>query len=449
MGRRRCDLGAEHNDRRRLASERRLDGSNRGSFDVAFPELVRVKQHFDAPREADVASAVRRELDKLDLKRHVQPGQTVALTAGSRGIANIALILRETAAHLRSLGAEPFLVPTMGSHGGGTAEGQREVIESYGITEEYVGAPIRASMEVVELGRNAFDAPVYLDREASRADHIGVVARVKPHTGFSGALESGLCKMMMIGLGKHVGAAAYHRALLRSPWEPFARSAAELVIAKAPIRFGLAIVENAYDETGKIESVAPQQMLEVEERLLELARKWMPRLPFDDADVLVIDRMGKEISGSGIDTNVVDRKGADGLRPVEERSIRRILVRRLSAKTHGNAAGIGLADFTTDHLVRAMDYNATVINCLTANSPEGANVPVHFASDREAIDKALASTGFEDPRECRIQHILDTLHVAELVVSKNYDFDKSNSPLEVLGREEFAFDAEGNLPDGP
>src|SRR5690348_7612649 len=237
---------------------------------MAHPRMLRVRQRFERPRVEDVAAAVRTALESLDLGRTIRPGQTVALTAGSRGIANIPVVLRSTAAFLKKLGARPFLVPTMGSHGGGKAEGQRQIIESYGITEEFVGAPIRASMEVVQIGATAEGFPVYLDRHASEADHIGVVARIKPHTGYHGSIESGLLKMMMIGLGKHTGALAYHRLLLEYPFDQVVRSVGRVLRAKAPIAFGLGIVENAYDETARIEGVLPDVFEPAEEKLLVL-----------------------------------------------------------------------------------------------------------------------------------------------------------------------------------
>src|SRR5580658_5383855 len=221
--------------------------------------MLRLKQQFPRPRVDNIPAAVRDSLAKLHLEKTIKPKQTVALTAGSRGIANIPVILKSVVGFLKDLGAEPFLVPTMGSHGGGTAEGQRLVLESYGITEAFVGAPIRASMEVVSLGGTDEGFPVVLDRHAAEADHIGVVARVKPHTAYHGPIESGLLKMMMIGLGKHAGALAYHRILLEQPYDRVVRSVGRTMLANAPVAFGLGIVENGYDETALIEAVPPEQ----------------------------------------------------------------------------------------------------------------------------------------------------------------------------------------------
>lgn len=387
---------------------------------MPYPRFVRIRQSFERPRVADVATAVRAALERLDLSRTIKPGQSVALTAGSRGIANIPLVLRTTAEVLRTLGARPFVVPAMGSHGGGTAEGQRKILESYGITEEYLGVPIRASMEVVSLGTTPEGFPVVLDRHASEADHIGVVARVKPHTAYHGPIESGLLKMMMIGLGKHAGALEYHRILLEQPYDRVVRSVSRHMRARAPIAFGLALVENAYDETALVEAVAPDAFEPREEELLVKARQWLARLPFDQADLLIIDEIGKDVSGSGMDTNVVGRKRAVrlGKSDFPQPQMRHIFVRGLTEKTHGNAAGIGLADFTTTRLVRSMNYRATVINCLTAGYPEGAFLPVQFETDREVLDAALAIAGTRRPEETRVMHIRNTLCLEEMEISE-------------------------------
>jgi hypothetical protein len=387
---------------------------------VVYPKFFRIRQQFERPRVEDVEGTVRAQLERLNLGQVIRPGQTVALTAGSRGIANIPLILRATAAFLRKLGAKPFLVPAMGSHGGGTAEGQRHVLESYGITEEFVGAPIRASMDVVSLGTTAEGFPVVLDRYASEADHIGVVARVKPHTGYDGPIESGLLKMMMIGLGKHAGALTYHRILLDHPYGPVVRAVGRQVRAKAPIAFGLALVENAYDETAVVEAVPPDAFEEREEQLLVLAKRWLMRLPLSQADLLIVDEIGKNISGSGMDTNVVGRKRAFRAQPAtsDQPQMRLIYVRGLSEKTHGNAAGIGLADFTNVRVVKSMNYRATTINCLTAGYPEGAFLPVHLETDRDVLDAAFAIVGTRAPEEARVMRIRNTLRLEEMEISE-------------------------------
>ncbi len=415
---------------------------------MAYPNLVRLRQRFERPRVEDVAGAVASTLEQLDLSRRIRPGHSVALTAGSRGIANIPLILRETARFLKKLGARPFLIPAMGSHGGGTADGQRGILESYGITAEYVGVPIQASMDVVSLGTTPEGYPVLLDRFASEADHIGVIGRVKPHTGFHGTIESGLLKMMMIGLGKHAGALAYHRILLERPFDPVVRAAGRTLCARAPIAFGLALVENAYDETAAIEAIAPEDFEVREEQLLLEARRLLARLPWREADLLIVDEIGKNISGSGMDTNIVGRKRAFRRDPpADQPSMRLIFVRGLSERTHGNATGIGLADFTTTRLVEAMNYRATVVNCLTAGYPDGAFLPVHFETDREVIDAALAIIGTRPPEEARILHIRNTLDLEEVEASEPcFNAPPRTEVLRVGAVHPLTFNEEGNLP---
>lgn len=416
---------------------------------MTYPRMVRLRQNFPRPRVENIPAAVRAALEPLSLGTRIKPGQTVALTAGSRGIANIPLILKSVVHTLKDFGAKPYLVPTMGSHGGGTAEGQREVLESYGITESFVGAPIRASMEVIEAGKTPEGWPVYLDKNASLADHIGVVGRVKPHTSYEGPVESGLMKMMMIGLGKHVGAAWYHRLLLEQPYDAVVRAVGRTLRAKAKISFGLGIVENGFDETALIEGALPADFEPVEEKLLVKAKEWLARLPFHEADLLIIDEIGKEISGSGMDTNVVGRKRAfKSAPPANQPTMRFIFIRGLSAHTHGNAAGIGFADFTTVRCVKSMNYKATAINCTTSGYPEGANLPVHYDTDREVIDTALSIIGTRAPEQARVMRIRNTLMLQEVEASEPClrELRKMTDFQMLAGPYDMAFDAEGNLP---
>jgi hypothetical protein len=412
--------------------------------------MVRVRQHFERPRVEDIPAAVRGELERLDLGKRIRPGHTVALTAGSRGIANIPAVLRAAADFLKRLGARPFLVPAMGSHGGGTAEGQVRILHSYGITEDAVGVPIRASMEVVQVGTTPEGFPVLLDRHASTAEHIGVVGRVKPHTGYHGPVESGLLKMLMIGLGKQAGAQLYHRILLERPFDEVVRSVSRGVRAAVPVAFGLALVENAYDETAVVEAVSPGDFEPAEERLLARARRLLASLPVRRADVLVVDEIGKDVSGSGMDTNVVGRKRALRMQPAppDAPEMRLIFVRGLTERTHGNATGIGLADFTTTRLTRQMDYRATVINCLTAGYPEGAFVPVHFETDREVLDAALAIIGNRPPEEARVLRIRNTLLLEDVEVSEPcLGADDRKTDFAPAGTAQtLAYDQGGNLP---
>lgn len=419
---------------------------------MLLPRFIRVRQDFDRPRVTDLTAAIQLELDHLELDKSIRPGHTVALTAGSRGIANIGLILGAVVTFLKRLGAKPFIVPAMGSHGGGTAAGQMEILASYGITEETVSAPIRASMEVDLRGTTPEGYPVYCDRLAGQADHIGVIARIKPHTGFHGPIESGLLKMLMIGLGKHEGALACHRILLERPFDHVVRSVSRLLIQKAPIRFGLGLVENAYDETALVAGVAPARFEAREEELLRFARRGLARLPVKEADLLIIDEIGKEISGSGMDTNIVGRKRAFGhVGQADQPHMHFIFIRGLSAKTHGNATGLGLADITTTRVIQSMDYQATVINSLTAGYPENANLPVHFDTDREVIEAALKIIGMREPNQGRVLWIRNTKCLGEAAVSEAC-LDRLEPHARVMDGDtpwEMPFDSGGNLTNFP
>ncbi len=415
-----------------------------------YPQIFRVRQHFSSPRLEDVPGEVWRQLQGLDLQGRVRPGQSVAITAGSRGIAHIAEILRAVVEHLRSLGAQPFLVPAMGSHGGGTAEGQREVLASYGITESTVGCPIRASMETVVVCHSAEGFPVHFDRHAYLADHVVVVNRIKPHTRFAGDIESGLMKMLLIGLGKCDGARVYHRAIMDYSFGQIIRSVAREVIARCRILAGLAIVENAYDQTALIEAVRPEDFESREPYLLALARQWMARLPFDHVDVLLVDRIGKEISGTGLDTNVVGRK-FDDHKAVEGEwpKVKLIGLRGLSPNTHGNAVGLGIAEFCKSRLLREMDLSATRLNALVAGHIAAAMLPLDYETDAEMLDHMLAAIGLTEPANARLLWIQDTLHLEEVECGAAYwNEAQSRNDLEVLTPPRpLPLDEHGNLPD--
>lgn len=421
-----------------------------GNGSMAFPRMLRIRQHLDAPRLDDVAGEVRRQLESLSLDQSVGAGETVAITAGSRGIANIADIIRAAVDYFKSLGATPIVVPAMGSHGGGTAEGQRQIIEAYGITEDYVGAEIRSSMETVVVDQTSHGIPVHFDRHAYEADHVLVCGRIKPHTGFIGEIESGLHKMMLIGLGKHNGARIYHRAIQDYSFAEIIRAVADVVLQKCGVVAGLAIVENAYDETGLIEAVAPGDFYDREKELLVIAKKWLPRLPFDTVDLLIIDEIGKNISGTGMDTNVIGRKYNDHVAMEgDDVSCRKIFVRRLTEETHGNATGIGLAEFTTQRCIDSVDLRATSINCITGGHPTAAALPIAFGTDREVLESALQTVGLIEPEDARVVHISDTLHLKELLVSEAYRSNLDDRDgLELLdGPDEMQFDPQGNLID--
>jgi len=414
-----------------------------------YPQIFRVRQTFERPQVTDIPGEVAAQLASLALQDRVKPGQSVAITAGSRGIANIHLVIKAIVEHFQRLGAEPFIVPAMGSHGGGTAEGQRKILEGYGITETFCGCPIRASMETVVVCQAAEGFDVHFDKHAFGADHVVVCGRVKPHTGFYGDIESGLMKMMLIGLGKHAGAKIYHRAIKDYSFGQIVRSVAKEVLAKCHIVAGVGVVENGYDETAKIKAVAPHEFEDREKELLVLAKKWLPTLPFKTADLLLIDEIGKNISGTGMDTNVVGRKYLDhAAREDEWPKVRSIIIRGLTKETHGNATGIGLAEFALTRAIDAMDVEVTRTNCLTGGHATGAMIPIHYATDRQLLDVSLPIIGLTEPVDAKLMWIHNTLEVAEVECSAAYlDEARKRDDLEIISDlRPLPFDRSGILP---
>jgi hypothetical protein len=419
---------------------------------MQLPRMVRVRQTFDRPRVDDIPAEVEKKLAALKLGSTVRPGQSVAITAGSRGIANVAVITRAIVDHVRRLGATPFIVPAMGSHGGGTAEGQREIIAGYGITPESMGCEIRSSLETVTVDRTPQGIPVHFDKNAYSADHVIVAGRVKPHTSFVGEIESGLHKMMLIGLGKHEGAKIYHRAIADFSWPEIVLAVADSVIRKCRVLCGVGIVENAYDETGLIDAVLPSDFYRRECELLKLARDWLPRLPFDRIDLLIIDEIGKNISGTGMDTNVIGRKFNDHKATERDSAaVRAVFVRGLTEATHGNATGLGMAEFTNDRTIAAVDRRITAINCITGNHPSAAQLPISFPTDREAIMAALSTVGLTPPPQARVVQIKNTLQLETVLCSESLLPEIQSRPdLEPLGSpSEMQFDGAGQLFDVP
>jgi len=408
-----------------------------------LPTMIRVRQTFARPRVEDIPRTVAERLQAAGLP--VKRGDTVAVGAGSRGIANIDTIVGATVRYLRDLGARPFVFPAMGSHGGGTAEGQLSVLAHYGITEATMGCPVRATMEVEQVGE-ALGLPVWLDRFAAGADWIGLVNRIKPHTDFKGTIESGLFKMMTIGLGKWKGAVQYHRANVNHGYETVITSVGREMLGKARIGFGLGIVENGYDETAVIEAFGARDLEEGERRLLKSAREWMAKLPFSPIDVLIVEQIGKNISGSGMDTNVIGRP-TNPFEPFPaDPKILWIVALDITEESYGNATGLGNADFTTRRLVDKIDMKATLINCITACAPWGARIPATYESDREAIETALDCIGLTPPERARVVRIKNTLMLGELEVSEAFaaEVDKRRD-LTALDSAPLGFDASGRL----
>jgi len=420
---------------------------SQGGVAVDFPNMIRLRQSFDRTKVADISATVQAELKKIGLDQRIKPGQRIGLTGGSRGVANIALVLKSVAEYVKSLGAKPFIFPAMGSHGGATAEGQTEMLAHYQVTEAFTGAPILSSMETVVISKTPDGVPVYIDKIASEADGIIVINRIKPHTKFKAPIESGLMKMMTIGMGKQRGAEHYHKAAVQQTFPKIVVEVGREVLKKAPILCGLGLVENGYDQTAVIAAVLPDELEEREKELLALAKKMMPRLPFNEIDLLIIDEMGKDISGMGIDSNVTGRnRDILGVFP-HPVNVGRLFVRDLTPSSGGNATGLGLADLTTKRLVDKIDRVSTYMNCITGISLEKAAIPMYFETDRECIRVALGSVGLIPPERSRIVRIKNTLQLDEVEVSEVYREEiPSRSDLEILGGPcPMSFDAGDNL----
>ncbi|RLI45318.1 DUF2088 domain-containing protein [Candidatus Bathyarchaeota archaeon] len=385
---------------------------------MIFPYMIEVLQKIPSPKIENYTSAIRDELRKKKLHNKIKPGWKIAITAGSRGIAHYPEILATVVDEVKKAGGKPFLVPAMGSHGGATPEGQLQILKSLGITSETVGAPIHSSMEVDEIGRLDNNAPVYVDRIALKADGIIVVGRVKPHTDFKGKIESGLMKMMAIGLGKQKGAEMIHWYKSEG-YHKLIPAAAKLIMKKAPILLGLAVVENAYHEIAIVKALEPNEIEQEEMKLLEKAKELLARLPFKEIDVLIIEEIGKDISGEGMDTNVTGRFWLPGESDPKAPKIKKIVVLDLSEGTHGNAIGIGLADLTTRRVISKIDYDATFVNCLTEGSTETAKIPVFLPNDRDAIAAALRTCGPIDPRKAKVVRIKNTLELERFWISES------------------------------
>lgn len=402
---------------------------------VPLPDLVLLRQRFPRPRIENVSDAVMMALDGADLASKLQPGARIALAVGSRGIADIAPIVRATVAALRRYGAEPFIIPAMGSHGGATAEGQHEVLSSLGVTEEYSGAPIISSLDVDQLGTLSNGLPIYIDRAAHEADGIIAIGRIKPHTDFNAPIESGLAKMLAIGLGKHAGALTLHswgiEGLTRHIPE-----VAKFTAAHAAILCGLAIIENAYDEVAEIVALAPEHIGEQPERLLlQRAKNMMPRLPWDTLDVLVIDEMGKDISGAGMDPNITGRLRFSDQQKATAAQITNVSVHDLTGASHGNAIGVGFANFITERLLNKIDMQSLYINSLTAGviATDSSKIPCVLSTDREAVAAAIRTCGRPDFTQVRLARIESTLRLEYILASTtSLEHIRAGSDVEVV-----------------
>jgi Lactate racemase N-terminal domain len=416
-----------------------------------FPRMLSVARKRWRVPACDYTNVLPRQFADTGVLSKLRPGARIAIAVGSRGISNLKEIVSVVIESVRRAGGRPYVVPAMGSHGGGTPEGQAHVLADYGLTPESLGVSFETRMDVRCLGTSENGVEVTFSEAALESDGIVIINRVKPHTDFHGAIGSGILKMMAIGLGKYRGAGICHAVARRLGHEEVIRAVARVILAKAPILCGVAIVEDGDHQTAEVQVLAPQNLEQREEELFVKAQSLMPKLPFDEIDLLVVDFMGKDLSGSGIDANVIGRSvhgystslhGRDGKPQVD-----RIFVRELTSASNGNATGIGLADFTTSRVVRQINLRATYTNALTALVPSIVKVPIYFDTDREVLSWAIASLALQEPETPRIVRIANTLSLDRFQASESYASQiLTKSDLGVTRpAHDMEFDSGGNL----
>src|SRR5690242_6682707 len=409
---------------------------------MRFPRLLVIRQKFPDRHIPDVAAEVHKRLCASEFASRLKPGSRVAIGVGSRGIHNIATIVRNVVDYWKSQGMKPFLFPAMGSHGAASAEGQADVLAHYGITESTMGCPLVSQLEVVSLGKTPDGIETFMDRMAYDSDGVMLVGRVKWHTDFAGKIESGLFKMMAIGLGKFAGAQRYHTYAYKLGLEHVIRSVGRQVLKSGKILGGLAILEDAYHNTAKLDAVPVEIMETREEENLALVKSWMGKVPLD-LDILIVDEIGKNISGAGMDTKVINRSINCTYNAFPDlHKFERIFARGLSSLTYNNGVGLGMADVVTDRLVNAIDWKPTHINSLTASTPAAIRTPIHFATDRECLEAIFPTVGKFEMGEVTVGWIRNTMELSLLALSENLRPRIERSPLlEILsGPLEMEFD---------
>jgi len=386
-------------------------------YEYVLPEMYKVKQCFESAPLADIEGTAIQELHKEEIRCKIKPGSKVAVAVGSRGIKNLALIVKTVISCIKEMGAEPFIVSAMGSHGSGTEEGQREVLAGYGVTEETMGVPVVTRVDVVQLGNTKSGIPVYFDEAAYGADLIVPINRVKLHTDFVAELQSGMCKMLVIGLGNHKGCSAIHEQEPEHFGE-ILEEAASMIIEKAPVGFGIAVLEDSYDNTSMIEAVPAEKLIEREKELVKIARKNMPYIMLDNIDVLVVEEIGKDISGAGYDPNILGRSPLLKTFVLHTPKFQKMVLLGLSKETHGNAVGMGLFDVITKNVFEEADLESVYANAVAVKSLEDAKVPLMAQNEEEAIRIALKTCRNIDWTNLRIAKIKNTLELEYIYVSK-------------------------------
>jgi len=417
-----------------------------GGLDIPIPRMVPIRQKFPGPEIKDIGEEIKQLFSKDERVKKIKKGSRIAVTAGSRGIHSIDKIIHAVVKELQALGTKPFIVPAMGSHGGATAEGQRKVLAEYKITEETMGVPVQSSMETEKIGQLANGVPVYLDKTALGSDGIVVVNRVKPHTAFKADYESGLCKMLAIGLGKHKGATAFHSCGMDEFGELLPQLG-KVVLDHAPVLFGLGLIENAYDHPARFEIVWKENLVKREKDLLAEAKSLMPKILLDNLHLLIVQEIGKEISGSGMDPNITGRSASPHFRKPDALSVEKIVALNLTAASKGNACGIGTADVTTRRFVDSINTDYTYVNAITSGVLATARIPITMPTDREAIQLALKTCSRVKHPETRIIWIKNTLSLEKIFASEPLLPEiRKNSQIEVLGDPRpMPFDGKGNL----
>lgn len=415
---------------------------------MRMQRVVPVLQEFPDRSLPDVAEAVRRQMEQADWTKQVPSGSRIAIGVGSRGIRNMDTIAKGVIDYWKSRNVQPFIIPVMGSHGAATAEGQADVLAHYGIDESTMGVPVESSLDVVKVGTTPEGIDVSMDRLAFESDGVMLCGRVKWHTDFEGPIESGIHKMMAIGLGKWEGAKRYHSWALRIGMGQVVRSVGSMVLQTGKMLGGMAILEDAHHNTAEVRALGAEGMADQEEKLLSRVKSWKPNLPAKEIDLLIVDEIGKDISGAGMDTKVVNRGGTDGPNSWSGvPTVHRIFVRNLTGNTYGNAIGMGMADMAHDRLVNQVDFQATWINALTASATSPGFTPLHYPTDRECLERVLPTCGKLDTQECTVVWVRNTLQLSHLLVSENLLPELSANPaIRVLGAaEDLSFDSQGDL----
>ena len=415
-----------------------------GAENIRFPKMVKVRQIYDAAKIDDLAAWTKKEMQANVLNKEMYKDKRICITVGSRGIPHLDLIVKTVVDQLKAWGAKPFVIPAMGSHGGGIAEGQTELIGGYNITEESMGAPILSSMEVVQIGELDDGTPVYCDKYAYESDGIVILNKVKPHTDFRGKHESGMAKMMAIGLAKHKGASMFHMKGFPSFAERIPK-VCDVFLQKAPVVFGVGIVQNAYDEISELEVMEKNQIMERDAALLEMAKAKVAKFKFPQIDVLIIDEIGKNISGNGHDPNITGRSNSAGFESVLD--LKKLFIRGISEESHHNGCGLAMADVTTLKCVRSVDFDATWTNVITATMLNGGRIPIYLNNDRDALRVAIRTCTGIDFNQAKVVRIKNTLCMEEIEVSESlYEECADRNDVEIVSQPyDIQFDSGGYM----